>query len=249
MKKILCLDFDGVICDSLDETLLTTYNAYQAYKNPAGEPPMATRLEEVPREMAEFFRAYRYLVRPAGEYWLLMDALSSNYHQLDQEEFQKRTVIHSETIAAFEPVFFHTRRRFQEGFREQWLGLHHLFPQFSTAWEGLNNHFRVYIVTTKNFAAVVPLLAHFNIEVPRERIFSKEKSPKKNHAVNEIAGLEGVTPKDIFFVDDHPLHLKDVETTGASIFWASWGYYSENKETGTEIKNLKEILHHAESDY
>ena len=29
MTKIVALDFDGVICDSIDECLLVSYNAFQ----------------------------------------------------------------------------------------------------------------------------------------------------------------------------------------------------------------------------
>ncbi len=70
MSKILCLDFDGVLCDSIDECLLTSYNAYfEKYFD---------KIEKINQKFKNYFYEYRYFVRPAGEYLIIYKAFEEN---------------------------------------------------------------------------------------------------------------------------------------------------------------------------
>ncbi len=245
MKPILCLDFDGVICNSIDETLLTTYNAYRRFSGGGTAEPLVTDVADVPAETAAFFRRHRYMVRPAGQYWLLMHAMETDFpqDQMNQDVFQQWVTEHGETIDTFEPLFFSTRKEFQTTHSSLWLGIHTIYNQFSRAWDGLSETFSIYIVTTKNVGAVVPLLAHFQVPMPRERIFSKESTKDKHEAILRIAEANNVPAASITFVDDHPLHLQDVASTGATCLWASWGYYNHCLDGQQQIDSLMEVVY------
>ena len=54
---IYILDFDGVICDSIDECMLTTYNSFNDTNK--------INISDVPSHFRKYFYEYRYHVRPA----------------------------------------------------------------------------------------------------------------------------------------------------------------------------------------
>lgn len=239
MKKILCLDFDGVICDSIDETLLVAYNSYQIFYHHTHN--IVSSLDQIAPEISNSFRRYRYLVRPACEYWILMHALYTNVSEINQKIFNEMLLFHKETIAVFEPIFFETREKLREQHPKKWLGLHRLYPQFSEAWPDVQQKFEVYIVTTKNLSAVIQLIRHFDISIHKNRIWTKEKINEKKEAIEFIAKRHDITYENIIFIDDHPLHLQDVEKTGAKCVWASWGYYNENLKIPNKIDHLNSL--------
>ncbi len=240
MMKILCLDFDGVICDSIDESMLVAYNSYQIFHNHTHN--IISHLDHIPPEISSSFREFRYLVRPAGEYWLLMHALCTNISDLTQKSFNEMSLRYRETITAFETIFFETRGELKKQYPKEWLSLHRLYPQFLEAWPSVQQRFEVHIVTTKNLCAVVQLNKHFNISIPENRIWTREKVKEKKEAIQFIAERHGGSFENIIFIDDHPLHLQDVAKTGIQCLWASWGYTKEILSKYNIIKHLEEVL-------
>ena len=240
MRKILCLDFDGVICDSIDETLLTTYNSYQIYHGKNYH--IIYNLDEIPADIKVHFIKYRYLVRPAGEFWLLMKIFFENITNINQQSFNKIVKQHKNEIDKFSSIFFSIRNKLQEKNLQVWLDLHHLFPQFIEAWSDLRNQFNIYIVTTKNLSAIVTLLEYFKISILPENIWTKEKMKSKTEAVKAIARSQKIPYSKIIFIDDHPLHLHEVEKTGTQCYLANWGYYREDIGGLSKIAHLGEVI-------
>jgi len=240
VKKILCLDFDGVICDSVNENLLIAYNSYQIFDH--RNHNIVDCLDRIPTEISNSFRNFRYLVRPAGEFWLLLYALYAKTPNLNQKTFNEMSSHYQEVIAAFERTFFETREKFQKQHPKEWLNLHRLYPQFSEAWPKVQPKFEVYIVTTKNLLAITRLLKYFNISIPENRIWAREKFNEKKEVIEFVVKNHDISSENIIFIDDHPLHLQDVEKAGIQCFWASWGYTKERSTNCKKISHLKEIL-------
>lgn len=69
-KVVYILDFDGVICDSIDECMLTSYNSFNDTN--------IINICEIPTQYKKYFYEYRFYVRPAKEYFLLCKAYSDN---------------------------------------------------------------------------------------------------------------------------------------------------------------------------
>ncbi len=63
MENLLLWDFDGVVVDSLNECLLTSYNAFVSYKD-KGEG-LALDIKDVPKIYSEGFFSMRKHVRRA----------------------------------------------------------------------------------------------------------------------------------------------------------------------------------------
>ena len=68
-KKILVLDFDGVVCDSTSECLVTSLDAWQIYSKDNIEERFVVDIND--EEFVKFFRRLRPYVRGGGEYLIV----------------------------------------------------------------------------------------------------------------------------------------------------------------------------------
>src|SRR3989304_782079 len=97
MGNLLLWDFDGVIVDSIDECLLTSYNAYLQYQRISNG--FIEKLEDIPKyNREEFYRTRKY-VRPAGEFFVLYRAISDNIKIESYVIFRKLLEDNSKDIA------------------------------------------------------------------------------------------------------------------------------------------------------
>ena len=63
---IYVLDFDGVLCDSVDECMLVSYNSFNDTN--------IIKISDISLNFRTYFYENRYHVRPAKEYFLLCKA-------------------------------------------------------------------------------------------------------------------------------------------------------------------------------
>ena len=78
-EAILALDFDGVICNSIDECLITSYNAFYKME--------INNISDIPDDIKSFFYTYRYYVRPAREYYLIHKAFHEKSTNFNLQRF------------------------------------------------------------------------------------------------------------------------------------------------------------------
>ncbi len=219
-KKVLVLDFDGVICDSLDECLITAVNAHNKL---AGRHQWVEHVEDVDSDLRNGFRKWRGLVRPAGEYGLLMILLTSDESNV-AERFEAHRQKDSLLISTFEKYFFECRRLLRQRSLERWSGLHKIYREFADAWPELRRDFQAsYILTTKDRDSVLYFNEKWALGFQEDEVFSKDNSRSKPESIRVIAARHE-PPCEIHFVDDHPAHLQDVAAAGAECYWAAWGY-------------------------
>ena len=72
-NKIFVFDFDGVVCDSTDECMVSSWNAWEAWNS---RTEIREKVEEFTKEDQVIFRKIRPRVRGAGEYYILRRAIS-----------------------------------------------------------------------------------------------------------------------------------------------------------------------------
>ncbi len=238
--KVLALDFDGVICDSLDECLLTAYNAYQKER---GVLSFLDSVNDIDMKLRNAFQRWRYLVRPAGEYGLLLDVLLHGEPTLLPQNFEERRQSEVARIAKFERLFFQTRRELRQRSLEKWSGLHRLYSEFREYWPSVKKGFEQhYIVTTKDMTSVLYFNDKWRLGFKREHIFTKDNSAAKANSVACIASENGIGCESVVFVDDHPDHLSDVAPTNAVCCWAAWGYTPREKiQSYPQFKQLNSL--------
>ncbi|RQW00807.1 HAD family hydrolase [bacterium] len=246
MKRVLALDFDGVLCDTLDECLITSINAYRKL---SGNPARVSSLLEVKPDWVKWFRKNRPFVKPAGEYWIMAYWLHEEGGRLSGAEFEKLKCKHAATIEKFRPVFFEVRAELRNKDEQSWIALHKPFSQAMEGLAGLSEQFDIYFVSNKDRDSIGVLCRHLGLEIPDSRILTGEKGKTKPEMIGEIVYERGMKAQDILFVDDQLDHLFDVAETGAKCFWASWGYERDPKRehSFTRLKALREVISYTKS--
>ncbi|MFB0517091.1 MAG: hypothetical protein ACETWG_10895, partial [Candidatus Neomarinimicrobiota bacterium] len=121
-------------------------------------------------------------------------------------------------------------------------------------WDEVRRRARVFLITTKDQASIKHFNHHWGLGIPAKNIWTQERALTKGEIAARILKKSRNEPENLLFVDDHPDHLKDVSTTGARCFWASWGYLGAQGKTPAagsnfiSISRLAEILPYLTTD-
>lgn len=240
MKNLLCLDFDGVICDSIKECLLITYNSYLELNNQGQR--MVCSVENISPKVSEVFNKYRYLVRPASHYWMLMELIDKGVYEISEELFFSKLVGKESELKAFEKIFFSNRERLMKEETEFWMSLNTIYPHFMEYYTKYGNE-NYYIVTNKNGSAVKTILDYYSIKIKNSNLFSKERFTTKESALREVVKYNELSYGNILFVDDSPATIEELLPVFKNSYLANWGYYKNEKKlksvnTLLELRNL-----------
>jgi len=228
MRRVLAVDFDGVICDSLTESLLVSWNAHSGAPVKAFAHP---GLAGVPPDVADRFTRCRPFARHFG-HWLVplvIDAAPSSH-----AEFGARyDELPAAQIEAFTAAAGRYRAQVRCVYPERWLAHHRVQL-------GLGNALaNAYVVTARDTDSVRQILHAHAIPIDDERIFGS--SSDKNVALRAIAIREAVEPPAVTLVDDNVENCVAARTAGYSAWWATWGYNSAGDRalaTGYGIKAI-----------
>ena len=221
-KKILLWDFDGVIANSLDECLITSYNAFVIQENLQLKPVRSVR--EVPVVYRDHFFRYRKYVRPAGEYYLLHKSLTLGQSISDYQSFKKLRSVFADKIQPFQQLFFAERNKFRAENENAWLLKHQVYPHVTKAWDSLNHYYDFMIVSNKDQRSISLLLNYFGLKIDNNHIFGADFSSNKHEIIVHILAENRFDPNDVTFIDDQYNHLTDLRDLGINLCYVCWGY-------------------------
>lgn len=232
METILCCDFDGVLCDSIAECLVTGFNAFYHQKIFSPQDAGST--------LQHFFYAHRHLVRPAQEFYLLFYAYEHGIQHLDENKIFILKHKLADAIKNFAKNFYQERDCLMQNL-EHWLKLHKLYPESQTFLKQGRRSF--YIVTNKNLQAVTALARYFGFEERIISIYSKEIALDKRILFETMFTKEKFDPssRHIIFIDDSEAHLEDIDGLGLDLGFAAWGYSRKLKS------NKFKLIHNLDS--
>lgn len=221
---MLIFDFDGVLINSLDEVVLTTYNA--------ATESLVTSLDRVPAELVRIFKNNRFHVQPIGDAIELMNWCLARYREDSQKILsreQYRTIVKGSNVGLAERtrLIYAARARFIEADNERWLGLHQTYQPL---WDELARRVKLQfvILTNKNRDATLRLCRHFGLSVEAGDIYSGDGGTTKIENMLRIQKRFGRRP--YVFIDDSVLNLKELDshfnrnTRVLSLVLAAWGY-------------------------
>jgi phosphoglycolate phosphatase-like HAD superfamily hydrolase len=225
--KILALDFDGVVCDTVREA---GRSAWEVIRPLRGHGDGA-----LPAEAMEVFVRLRPAVESGWEFpvllWSILDgapeaALLAEFQPTWRDAALARIGLTPEELGA---RFDTARDRAIAHDLDAWLADQRLYPGVGTRLASLQARgTRVYIITTKGGRFAHKLLEVHGVSFPLERVWGREHQRPKPELLRALRQIESVAFCDIWFVEDRLRTLQAVtrepDLQDVGLFLAAWGY-------------------------
>ena len=228
MENYFFLDFDGVVCDSVQECFAASYMAYH-------ELHLKKKAEAVSLKDKELFCACRPFIRSGEDYLLIHDLIRGGHVIDSQETFDahiKKAGVH--TMKTYGKLFYQAREAFLAAEPELWLDLNPLFPGLAGILRRAAENKNFYILSTKKPPFIARILSHHGVQWDISRVLYPEDEPKRR--VIEFVMGKG----HAVFVDDQLEHLLDAaQNKNIDCRLADWGYVKKPRFPRKKIPILK----------
>lgn len=226
--NVLALDFDGVVCNGLQEYFASTKKAYQQIWK-----------EDVEDSFAPSFYRLRPVIETGWEMPILLRALVlgvneaeivDRFSELAIEIVERENLSKQELVNSLDGV----RDSWIKANLSEWLGLHSFYPGvIEQLRRTIDSQTRLYIVTTKEGRFVKQLLQQQQLYLPASQIIGKESKRPKYETLrilrdkHQQSGVKiGMT-----FVEDRLKALQQVaqqpDLDFVNLYLADWGYNLE----------------------
>ena len=215
IAEVIALDFDGVICDGLDECLLVSWLSFADRVQPSDGIPL---LDTIPSSFKDRFARCRSFVRHSGHF-IIPFLFSATFETQADYDAAYRTV-DTGTLEAFLRRFEACRKRLRQDQPEQWLALHSLYPGVRSALQ--TARVPLFIVTAKDTASVLAILEEASVPFGEDRIYGGVTA--KLAAFDDIMRRSGCRPDRIAIYDDNVLNVAEALGAGFDAVWATWGF-------------------------
>jgi phosphoglycolate phosphatase-like HAD superfamily hydrolase len=226
-EGVVVFDFDGVIGDTVGEHYGSALEVYNG---------MGHTLEHSPR-LERRFRKLRPFIHSGKQFYTMLHIAqyrSGGLSNLTQEEFDRIDRLHGAQVEEFGERLAAHRKRMIAEHPEEWYALQPMFPGMREFIERSGSGSTVYIATTKDRPATLALLKRYGIDIPEERVFTKENSHDKRQQLQQISEHSGVPVGELVLVEDCFKQAREAKEIGAHAVFARWGYSSkaQKKEAG-----------------
>ncbi|SVD48348.1 uncharacterized protein METZ01_LOCUS401202 [marine metagenome] len=216
-KSVFIFDFDGVLCDSIAECMIVSLNTYRsAFSSSTGD---------ITNSMREYFYNYRYLVRPAGEYFLIWESYyhNKNFKKITFEDMKKTMIVQ---INEFQNMFYVYRQRMKQNI-DYWISLHKCYSNTLQFFKKYRKN--IFILTNKDKDSVEKISSAHGYSDRINEIYSKEISTDKSKLLNELLNNNKhlYNGYNIIYIDDNIKNLNIISTLNIPnliCIHARWGY-------------------------
>jgi phosphoglycolate phosphatase-like HAD superfamily hydrolase len=217
MEGLVFLDFDGVICDSILETLVSSWRAYYMLRGES-EP------QAMPADLLREFSRFRPYVRAGEDFVLVQELIAAGTPIGSQDQFDAEIDRRgNQSIRRYAEVFYAARRQLITNQRDYWIDLNKLYSHVLPCLIRWAASPYLYILSTKRAHYIVEILASKGIDMDSLRVLSC-RARQKNATI--LRTLEKRRIRRALFVDDQIDHLRSTGGGQARIVacLASWGY-------------------------
>jgi phosphoglycolate phosphatase-like HAD superfamily hydrolase len=215
---LLALDFDGVICDGLQEYFQTAWQAYCQIWQPADQTP--------PEGLAAAFSPLRPVIETGWEMPVLVRALAqgmapadivADWAAMGPRILAEDGLEGKQVGAALDGI----RDRWIESDITSWLALHSFYPGVV---ERLRQVEEFVIISTKESRFIRQLLGMAGLDVDADRVYGKEQRRPKAAVLRELKPQY----ESIWFIEDRFKTLADIaqqpDLQDVTLILADWGY-------------------------
>lgn len=225
--KVLALDFDGVLCDTADETLKSTWQVYRDIWDGSSDDP--------PAGVVAAFHRMRPALEIGWEAPILLRAILEGVPEAALlREFQTTWAPRILAAHRLEPAdlaarFDTVRDAWIQRDLTGWLSSQHFYSGVADRLRTiLRGGVRLFVITTKEGRFAHLLLEANGVLLPAARVWGKERARPKADLLRVLRQAEGVDYGDIWFVEDRLPTLRAVEgqpdLEAVGLFLATWGY-------------------------
>jgi phosphoglycolate phosphatase-like HAD superfamily hydrolase len=224
--QVFALDFDGVICDGIEEYWQTAWLTYRQIWQLGGKKPS--------NAMSERFKELRPTIEVGWEMPILIHALmlgiekeqiSSDWQRTRDRVMAESRISPLDVGKKLDGVRDDWIRRDLEG----WLSLHRFYPGvIETLKRLLDRQLQVIIITTKEGRFVRELLQKQGVNLPPKSIWGKEVKRSKADSLRLILDEVQASSPQISFVEDRLQTVNKVaarsDLDAVKLYLADWGY-------------------------
>lgn len=237
--KILALDFDGVIVDSVLDSLFVGHNTYlrlygrEVKKNFGGELFTFENWEKIKRNYQKEIKYYRTLrpyIRGATDYGLIQKLMEEKKVIESQEEFDSYRNSVDFDFEDYEKEFYKERERLQNIDYRAWFNLEPPYPKIIQGMKKLlEEEIKIVIATSNRRKAITKSFTpeYFGFTIDPKDILDKRFGEDKSEQMRHIVKFYKVNFEDIYFVDDQVSHLIQTRPLGIKVILAGWSYATE----------------------
>ncbi|MEE9190837.1 MAG: HAD family hydrolase, partial [Candidatus Neomarinimicrobiota bacterium] len=203
-NRILALDFDGVIVDSIEECYVSGYNAYQRYINNSFR---IYNKSEIDPDDFQQFKELRNFINFGKDYVFILHALSSQENISTQIDFDAFIEENEHLSEYFNQVFHSARMNLFTNHFSTWLEMNPLYPGFRSFLQHPPPNLTIYIISTKRTEFIKAIMNKIGVTLNQDNILFAAGQFSKKMAMKEILEKEHMKTRDCFFIDDQ---LKNV---------------------------------------
>lgn len=230
-KRVIALDFDGVVCDSVGESSLSALKAASRVW-PGMFNTTATAGRQA--ELVEKMRAVRPVVETGYENVVqircLFEGMSvedmlTNWEHILPAKMSEWSLDRSKLVE----IFGHVRDEWIQEDLPGWLAPNRIYPGVADPIRAAMGKEEVYIVTTKQAHYTEILMRDMaGIEFSMDRIFSQTVSGRPKGEVLQKLAAEHPDATGLVFVEDKLSTLekvcKDASLSSWQLYLVDWGY-------------------------
>ncbi len=228
-RQMLFLDFDGVLCDSINECYVSSWLAF--YRS--AEQPKAISLAE-----RRVFDGYRPFIRRGADYLVLQHCVRNGIRLSCQQDFDAQVARMGERrMADYDRLFYEVRRELLDKHRPYWLALNPPFSAILPALKGVASNPHVHVISTKRSDYILEILRSWGLAWPLERIYCSGTEVKEGYL---RACLDREGREEGILVDDQIDHLTRIKDPRIRGLLASWGYVKPEWLTQRSIDIIDE---------
>jgi phosphoglycolate phosphatase-like HAD superfamily hydrolase len=247
--KVLALDFDGVIANSIWDCFFTGFNVYLKF-NPGthllnGEQITYENFERIKEENLKFCEKYIRLASFAssGKHFVVVFYIIERMEQVkSQLEFDIFCAgLGETTLSSFQSEFYVERNRLQAIDMEKWYALTPPFFEVVPVFKKLIERDNSFLVTSRDKDSAVILLKKFGFNISEDKIISKDYGLDKVEKLTNLVQKMNVGNQNIIFVDDLIKHVMAVKQAGFDVFMSTWGYSTKEQQAYAEQQGVKLI--------
>ena len=213
--RLVFLDFDGVICDSLPECYAVSLAAYYGLYLKTTVPHHKNDGTET------VFRRFRPYIRRGGDYLFIQMAIHQGISLESQSDFDTLVSDNHDLDDQFHSLFYTARNQLFKTDPERWYALNPLYPTMKELLDRYGKDRSFLILSTKEAHFIAEILRHQGIDWDENRIYCSGKERKLDfidRVMDELGGTEGL------FIDDQIDHFKGGSRHPVHCLLADWGY-------------------------